>query len=269
MVLSRNKPNIGKYNPLIAQMVPFVSVSPNLFRSFAQLQAVQDVAATRSRRMGCNTNCRDWVVPLVVFCCLAGCTSPRVIAPIGEGFQVSEAGCISCDTGDRATSKAKEYCAERVRPYWSVRDLDGLDLSELSAHVFYCVDQAHRDEPLYWCNRVAQDLARASFADDDLIEVLRQIFPASQVTALKRVRSFEKADAETRRAIETLTPIYKSCVTYFAQRQVLTERVHLQMHLNARLGLLEQLRHGEVSLLAYASAMSVLGSQLHAGVFFQ
>ena len=269
MVLSRNKPNIGKYNPLIAQMVPFVSVSPNLFRSFAQLQAVQDVAATRSRRMGCNTNCRDWVVPLVVFCCLAGCTSPGVIVPIGDGFQVTQAWCMSCDSADRAIKKAKEYCTQRGGPYWSVRGLDGLDLSELSAHVFYCVDQAQRDEPLYWCNRVARDLARASFADDDLIEVLRQIFPASQVTALKRLRSFEKANVETRRAIEILSPVYKSCVADLSEDQVLTQRAYVQLHLGARLSLLKRLRHGAITLLAYASEMSMLNSQLAAGVFFQ
>jgi hypothetical protein len=136
MVLSRNKPNIGKYNPLIAQMVPFVSVDPNLIRSFAELQAVQDVAATRSRRMGCITNCRDWVVPLVVFYCLAGCTSPGVIAPTGDGFQITEVGCLSCDPGDQATRMAKEYCAERGKRYWSVRDLDGLDLSDFRPMCF-------------------------------------------------------------------------------------------------------------------------------------
>lgn len=269
MVLSRNKPNIGKYNPLIAQMVPFVSVSPNLIRSFAQLQAVQDVAATRSRRMGCYFNCRYWVVPLVVSWCLAGCTSPGVIAPIGDGFQITEVGCLSCDPGDQATRMAKEYCAERGKRYWSVRDLDGLDLSELSAHVFYCEDQAQRDESLYWCNRVSQDLARASFADDDLIEVLRQIFPASQVTALKRLRSFEKANAETRRAIEILSPVYKSCVADLSEDQVLTQRAYVQLHLGARLSLLKRLRHGAITLLAYASEMSMLNSQLAAGVFVQ
>jgi hypothetical protein len=219
--------------------------------------------------MGCYFDYRDWVVFLVVSFCLAGCATSGVIAPVGEGFLVSEAGCPSCDTGDRAMSKAKAYCAERGKPYWSVRDLDGLITSELSTHVFYCEDPTQTQEPLYRCGQVIQDLAQGSFADDDLLGVLRQIFPSSQVTALKRSRTLEKADAETRRAIETLNPIYKSCVTYFAERQVLTERVYLQMHLNARLGLLEQLRHGEVSLLAYASAMSVLNSQLHAGVFFQ
>ena len=250
-------------------MVPFVSVRPNLILSFAQLQAVQDVAATRSRRMGCNTNCRDWVVPLVVFCCLAGCTSPGVIAPIGDGFQITEVGCLSCDPGDQATRIAKEYCAERGKRYWSVSDLDGLDLSELSAHVFYCEDQAQRDEPLFRCNRVSQDLARASFADDDLIEVLRQVFPASPVTALKRLRSFEKANAETRRAIEILSPVYKSCVADLSEDQVLTQRVYFQMHLGARLSLLERLRRREITLLAYSNAMSMLNSQLAAEVFFK
>ncbi len=176
---------------------------------------------------------------------------------------------MSCDSADRVMKKAKEYCTQRGGPYWSVRGLDGLDLSELSAHVFYCEDQAQRDEPLHWCNRVSQDLARASFADDDLIEVLRQIFPASQVTALKRLRSFEKADIETRKAIEILSPVYKSWVTDLSEDQVLTQRVYLQLHLSARLSLLERLRRGEIRLLAYASAMSMLNSQLAAGVFFQ
>ena len=176
---------------------------------------------------------------------------------------------MSCDSADRAMKKAKEYCTQRGGPYWSVRGLNGLDLSELSAQVFYCEDQAQRDEPLYWCNRVAQDLARASFADDDLIEVLRQIFPASQVTALKRLRSFEKANAETRRAIEILSPVYKSCVADLSEDQVLTQRAYVQLHLGARLSLLKRLRHGAITLLAYASEMSMLNSQLAAGVFFQ
>ena len=235
------------------------------------------MAATRSRRMGCNTNCCDWVVPLVVFCCLAGCTSPGVIAPIGDGFQITEVGCLSCDPGDQATRRpgdqatrmAKEYCAERGKRYWSVRDLDGLDLSGLSVNVFYCVDQSQRDEPLYWCNRLSQDLARASFADDDLIEVLRQIFPASQLTALRRLRSFEKANAETRRAIEILSPVYKSCVADLSEDQVLTQRAYVQLHLGARLSLLKRLRHGEITFLAYSNAMSMLNNQLAAEVFFQ
>ena len=54
---------------------------------------------------------------------------------------------MSCDPADRAMKKAKEYCTQRGGPYWSVRDLDGLDVSELSAHVFYC-DRAQRDDPL-------------------------------------------------------------------------------------------------------------------------
>ena len=188
--------------------------------------------------------------------------------PIGDGFQVTQIWCMSCDSADRAMKKAKEYCTQRGGRYWSVRDLDGLDLSELSAHVFYC-DRAQRDEPLYWCNRVSQDLARASFADDDLIEVLRQIFRASQVTALKRLRSFEKANTETRGAIEVLSPVDKRCVADLSEDQALTQRAYLQLYLSARLSLLERLRYGEISLLVYASAMSILNSRLAAGVFFQ
>lgn len=188
---------------------------------------------------------------------------------MGDGFQITEVGCLSCNPVDRAMKKAKEYCTQRGGPYWSVRGLDGLDLSELSAHVFCCEDQAQRDEPLYWCNRVSQDLARASFADDDLIEVLRQIFPASQVTASKRLRSFEKANAETRRAIEILSPVYKSCVADLSEDQFLTQRAYVQLHLGARLSLLKRLGYGEISRLAYSNAMSMLNSQLAAGVFFQ
>ena len=54
-----------------------------------------------------------------------------------------------------------------------------------------------------------------------------------------------------------------------SEDQVLTQRVYLQLHLSARLSLLERLRYGEISLLAYASAMSILNIQLAAGVFFQ
>ena len=86
---------------------------------------------------------------------------------------------------------------------------------------------------------------------------------------MKRLRSFEKADIETRKAIEILSPVYKSWVTDLSEDQVLTQRVYLQLHLSARLSLLERLRRGEITLLAYASAMSMLNSQLAAGVFFQ
>ena len=61
----------------------------------------------------------------------------------------------------------------------------------------------------------------------------------------------------------------ESCVADLSEDQVLTQRVYFQMHLGARLSLLERLRRGEISLLAYASEMSMLNSQLAAGVFFQ
>ena len=226
------------------------------------------MVAIRSERMGCYFNCRDWVVPLVVFCCLVGCTSPGVIAPIGDGFQITEVGCLSCNPVDRATKKAKEFCAERGKPYWSARDLQGLELSELSVHVFYCEHQTQKQEPVYRCGQVVQDLAQGSFAEDDLSGVLRQIFPASQADMLKRSLRLEKADAETRKAIELLSPIYKSCVDDLAQGQDMTERAYSQMHLGARLDLLEQLRRGEISFLAYANDSSMLNTQLDAGVFF-
>ena len=50
---------------------------------------------------------------------------------------------------------------------------------------------------------------------------------------------------------------------------LMTERAYSQMHLGARLDLLEQLRRVEISFLAYANDLSMLNSQLDAGVFFQ
>ena len=144
-----------------------------------------------------------------------------------------------------------------------------MELSELSAHVFYCEHQTQNQEPVYRCGQVVQDLAQGSFAEDDLLGVLRQIFPASQADMLERPLSFEKADAETRKAIELLSPIYKSCVDDLAQGQVMTERAYSRMQLRVRLGLLEQLRRGEISLFAYANDLLMFNSQLDAGVFFQ
>ena len=76
--------------------------------------------------------------------------------------------------------------------------------------MFYCEHQTQKQEPVYRCGQVVQDLAQGSFAEDDLLGVLRQIFPASQADMLKRSLRLEKADDETIKAIELLSPIYKS-----------------------------------------------------------
>ena len=86
---------------------------------------------------------------------------------------------------------------------------------------------------------------------------------------MKRLRSFDKANTENRRAIEILSPVYESCVADLSEDQALTQRAYLRLHLSARLSLLERLRYGEILVLAYASARSILNSQLAAGVFFQ
>ena len=49
----------------------------------------------------------------------------------------------------------------------------------------------------------------------------------------------------------------------------MTERAYSQMHLGALLDLLERLCRGEISFFAYANDLSLLNSQLDAGVFFQ
>ena len=84
---------------------------------------------------------------LLVACYVSACSTPTVVAPIGEGYQFIKAGCTNCQLANQEVIDAKRYCAAQGKQYWSARQLDGLDLSELPVLVFYCEDRFLDVEP--------------------------------------------------------------------------------------------------------------------------
>ena len=164
---------------------------------------------------------------------------------------------------------AKRYCADRGKHYWSVTQLDGLDLSEMPVQVFYCDDQFLDVEPLYDCNRISHDMVRANFANEEVVEVSRKIFPASGATSVDLLRHKEIADNQTRKMVALLTPVYEKYVVSRSALVISDEPDNRQVHLTARLDLLKQLHQGQITLSAYAKALSILNGQFQAGVFYQ
>lgn len=226
------------------------------------------VGTYRTCRFELFLSLRYWAM-LFVACFVWGCSTPAVVAPVGEGFHVIRAGCTNCQLAKREIMNAKRYCADRGKHYWSVTQLDGLDLSEMPVLVFYCDDQFLDVEPLYHCNRISHDMVRANFANEEVVEVSRKIFPASGATSVDLLRHKEIADNQTRKVVALLTPVYEKCVVSRSALVISDEPDNRQVHLSARLDLLKQLHQGQITLSAYAKALSILNGQFQAGVFYQ
>lgn len=112
-------------------------------------------------------------------------------------------------------------------------------------------------------------MVRANFANEEVVEVSRKIFPASAATSIPLFRHKEIADNQTRKVVALLTPVYEKCVASRSALVISDEPDNRQMHLTARLNLLKQLHQGQITLSAYAIALSILNGQFQAGVFYQ
>ena len=112
-------------------------------------------------------------------------------------------------------------------------------------------------------------MVRANFANEEVVEVSRKIFPASAATSIDLFRHKTVADAQTRKMVAPSTPVYEKCVVSRSALVISDEPDNRQVHLSARLDLLKQLHQGQITLSAYAKALSILHGQFQAGVFYQ
>lgn len=210
-----------------------------------------------------------WVMfPAGAALVLVGSPAMGYIAPHGGGFLMSLDDCNDCAVLARHKLAGEQFCHDRGGEYWAM-SFDGENtLPPPKSLVFYCDSPWSAQEPINACFSKVVDHLTANRLADEVPSLQSRVFPMAGNPSGEALRDARIPTSKVRQLVKALSPVYERCVKDSYERSHLSLEETQESHLFARIELMQVISAGDISYAEYARHLTMLKSQLAAGLFF-